>query len=98
MINGNMILWIYVVLLLVGGFIGFIKGGSKISIIAAVVFAIPLSLCAAQVIKQPHVADILLGLLLVVFGMRLAKTKKFMPSGFMLIISTAALVAHLLVK
>ncbi len=96
--NGNTILWIYVALLLVGGFIGFLKARSKVSIIASVVFAIPLALCAANIMKEPRVADVLIALLLVVFGMRLAKTRKFMPSGLMLIISIAALAAHLLVK
>lgn len=77
---------------------GFIKARSKASIIASVAFAIPLALCAAGVIKQPLVPRILIALLLVVFGMRLAKTKKFMPSGLMLVISVAALAALLLLK
>src|SRR5437667_1131752 len=96
--NANVILWIYIALLIVGGLIGFLKGRSKVSIIASIGFAIPLALCAANVIPQKFVADILIALLLIVFGMRLAKTKKFMPSGLMLIISAAALAAHLFVK
>jgi len=40
---------------------------------------------------QPYMADIFLAVLLVVFGMRLAKTKKFMPSGMMLILTLVAL-------
>jgi uncharacterized membrane protein (UPF0136 family) len=35
--------------------------------------------------------DIILAVLLVVFGWRLSKTKKFMPSGLMLILTVAAL-------
>ena len=57
----------------------------------SVAFAAALSLCAAGIIFQPYVADILLAALLVVFGMRLAKTKKFMPSGLMLVVTLAAL-------
>ena len=95
--NETNILWTYVALLLVGGFMGFIKGKSKVSLIASVAFAIPLALCAAGIIKQPIVPRVLIGLLLVVFGMRLAKTKKFMPSGLMLVVSALALGA-LLVK
>src|SRR3954464_14106606 len=98
MTNGTIILWVYIALLLVGGFMGFLKARSKASIIASVAFAIPLALCAMGVIKQPIVPDVLIGLLLVVFTMRLAKTKKFMPSGLMLILSVAALAAHLLIK
>ena len=89
--TANKVLWIYIVLLVIGGLIGFLKGKSKVSLIMSVVFAALLSLCATRVIFQPYVADILLATLLVVFGMRLAKTKKFMPSGLMLILTVAAL-------
>jgi len=85
------ILWIYIILLVIGGLIGFFKGKSRVSLIMSVSFAAALSLCAAQIIFQAYVADILLAVLLVVFGMRLAKTKKFMPSGMMLIITLATL-------
>ena len=91
-----MILWIYVGLLVAGGLVGFLMAKSKASIIASVAFAIPLSLCAANVITAPRVADVLLGFLLVFFGMRFAKSKKFMPGGLMAIASAAALVLHLL--
>ena len=85
------VLWIYIVLLVVGGLIGFLKAKSQISLYMSVGFAAALSLCAAGVIFQPYVADILLAALFVVFGMRLAKTKKFMPSGMMLIVTLVAL-------
>jgi len=85
------VLWIYIILLVIGGLIGFFKGKSRVSLIMSVSFAAALSLCAAQIIFQAYVADILLAVLLVVFGMRLAKTKKFMPSGMMLVITLAAL-------
>ena len=91
------VLWIYILLLLAGGLIGFLKAGSKVSLIMSVAFAAALSLCAAGVIFQPYVADILLAALLVVFGMRLVKTKKFMPAGLMLVITALALAfRHLL--
>ena len=54
-------------------------------------FAAALSLCAVGVIFQPYVADILLAALLVVFAMRLAKTKKFMPAGLMLVVTIVML-------
>jgi uncharacterized membrane protein (UPF0136 family) len=75
----------------VGGLIGFFKGKSKVSLIMSVCFAAALSLCAANIIYQPGVADVLLVALLVVFGFRLAKTKKFMPSGLMLVLTLATL-------
>ena len=87
----NIVLWVYIVLLVVGGLIGFLKAGSKVSLIMSVAFAALLSLCATHVIFQSYVVEILLAALLVVFAMRLAKTKKFMPAGFMLVLTVAAL-------
>ena len=89
--NPNTILWIYIVLLVVGGLIGFLKAGSKVSIIMSVTFAALLSLCAVGIIFQPYVADILLAALLVVFAVRLSKTRKFMPSGLMLVLTLVTL-------
>jgi uncharacterized membrane protein (UPF0136 family) len=57
----------------------------------SVVFAAALSLCAAGIIFQAYVADIFLAALLVVFAMRLAKTKKFMPAGLMLVVTLITL-------
>jgi len=87
----DIVLWVYIVLLVVGGMIGFFKAKSKVSLITSVVFAALLSLCAVRVVFQPYVAEILLAALLVVFGYRLAETKKFMPSGLMLVLTLLAL-------
>ena len=89
--RSTQILWIYIILLVIGGLFGFFKGKSSVSLIMSVCFAAALSLCAAGIIFQPYVADILLAALLVVFAMRLVKTKKFMPSGLMLILTIIAL-------
>jgi uncharacterized membrane protein (UPF0136 family) len=88
----NTVLWTYIVLLVIGGLIGFLKAKSQVSLIMSVAFAAALSLCAAGVIFQPYVADILLAALLVVFGLRLVKTRKFMPAGLMLVITVLVLV------
>src|SRR5579883_712088 len=87
----NLILWIYIVLLVIGGLIGFLKAKSQVSLIMSVSFAALLALCAAGIVFQYYVADILLAALLVVFAIRLSKTKKFMPAGMMLILTLAAL-------
>src|SRR6266704_3539615 len=88
----NKILWIYIVLLVIGGLIGFLKAKSKVSLIMSVAFAAALSLCAAGIIAQPYyMADLLLTALLIVFAMRLVKTKKFMPAGLMLVMTILAL-------
>ena len=90
--NPNTVLWIYIALLVVGGLIGFLKAGSKASLITSVSAAALLSLCATGVIFQAYVADIILAVLLVMFGWRLSKSKKFMPSGMLMILTLAALV------
>jgi uncharacterized membrane protein (UPF0136 family) len=89
--NPNNILWIYIVLLVVGGLIGYFKAKSQVSLFMSVGFAAALSLCAARIIFKEYVADILLAALLVVFALRLAKTKKFMPAGLMLVLTLVTL-------
>lgn len=93
--NQNTILWIYIVLLLVGGMIGFLKAGSKISLITSAVSAALLVLSAMPGVLAPtfrrNLADVIMAALLVVFAIRLTKTKKFMPSGMMLVLTLAAL-------
>jgi uncharacterized membrane protein (UPF0136 family) len=87
----NLVLWIYIVLLLAGGLIGFLKAGSKVSLITSAAFAAALVLCALDVVFKPYMASILLAALLVVFAVRLASTRKFMPSGLMLVVTALAL-------
>jgi uncharacterized membrane protein (UPF0136 family) len=82
----NFILWIYVALLLAGGLMGFLKAGSKASLIASVAFAVPLGICAAGLLPGV-VADALLAVLAIFFGVRFAKGRQFMPAGLMVILS-----------
>ena len=91
----SIVLWIYIVLLLAGGLMGFIKAGSKISLITSAAFAALLALCALNIIKPFWIANIIVGALVLVFGMRFAKGKKFMPSGLMLALSTIMLLVLL---
>ena len=89
------VLWIYIVLLVVGGLIGFFKAKSKVSLIMSVAFAAVLVLAAVPNLFDLNfrkgLANVLMAALLVVFGMRLAKTKKFMPAGLMLVVTIIAL-------
>jgi uncharacterized membrane protein (UPF0136 family) len=85
------VLWGYIVLLIIGGLIGYLKAKSKVSLIMSAAFAAALALCAARIVFKDYMADILLALLIVVFAMRVVKTKKFMPGGLMLIITILAL-------
>lgn len=98
----NTILWVYIVLLLVGGMIGFLKAGSKISLITSSIAAALLVLTALPGVLAPtfrrNMADVIMAALLVVFAIRLTKTKKFMPSGLMLVLTIAALALRHLVS
>jgi uncharacterized membrane protein (UPF0136 family) len=91
----QIVLWIYIVLLLAGGMIGFFKAGSKVSLITSTIFAAVLVITAIPGLFHPAfargAADVIMAVLLVVFGIRLTKTKKFMPSGLMLAVTIAAL-------
>lgn len=94
--NPYTVLWIYIVLLLVGGLIGFLKAKSKVSLITSATAAAILVVTAIPGLFSPRfasgLADVVMAVLLVVFAIRLGKTKKFMPSGLLLIVTAAALV------
>lgn len=91
----NTVLWIYIVLLVVGGLMGFLKAKSKVSLYMSCGFAAALVLCAVPNFFDAKfrwgLANILMAALLVVFAVRQAKTKKFMPAGMMLAVTVAAL-------
>ena len=91
------VLWIYIVLLETGGIVGFVKAGSKASLIASSIFALPLILAALGILPAV-VADGVIGFLLVFMGVKFAKSKNFMPSGLMVILSIAALALRFFLK
>ena len=98
----NTVLWIYIVLLLVGGLIGFFKANSKVSLISSSVFAALLVVTTLPGVFQPafgrNLGTVIMAALLVVFAVRLAKTKKIMPSGMMLVLTILTLVLRNLIK
>ena len=85
------ILWIYIILLFLGGLMGFLKAKSKVSLYTATAFAAVLILCNLNLIFQPMAADIVLVVLLVFFTFRLTTSKKFMPNGMMAVLTVIAL-------
>jgi len=87
------VLWVYIVLLLAGGLMGFLKAGSKISLITSSLFSVPLILCALGILKPFYIAEIVVGVLALVFIMRFAKGRKFMPSGLMMVLSIICVTA-----
>ncbi len=87
----NKILWIYIVVLVAGGLVGLLKANSKISLIMSLAFAAALALCATDIVQVPRLADVILIFLVVFFGLRFAKSKKFVPAGLMSILTAATL-------
>jgi uncharacterized membrane protein (UPF0136 family) len=82
---------VYALLVLGGGIMGFKKAKSKPSLIAGLISAALLTSAFAMTMIDFKagllIADIVALALLLVFIIRLAKTKKFMPSGLMVIFS-----------
>lgn len=89
--NDSTILWIYIALLMAGGLTGFLKAGSKASLIASSIFALVLVACNTGWIPGAHAADVVLAILFLFFGKKFAKTRKFMPSGLMAVLSLVAI-------
>lgn len=86
------ILWIYIVLLVIGGLIGFLKAKSKISLITSVAFAIVLGICARDILPI-EVSWGILSFLALFFLIRFLKTKKFMPGGMMMLLTFVTIIA-----
>ncbi len=89
------IVWIYGVLVLVGGMMGWTKARSVPSLLSGVGFGTALVGCGFMVWREMDqalpVAASLTGALLVVMAIRLIKTKKFMPAGLTVALSLIAL-------
>jgi uncharacterized membrane protein (UPF0136 family) len=91
----NYVFWGYIVLLLIGGLIGFFKAGSKVSLITSAVAAAILIVTRIGVLNASFardLANITMIVLLVVFAFRLTKTKKFMPNGMSLVLTLAVII------
>lgn len=93
----QIVLWIYIALLIVGGLIGLIKAGSKASIIASSIFAAVLALFALNIFPLAY-SSVILFVLLLFFGKKFWKGRKFMPSGMMAVITLIALALVFIVK
>ena len=101
-IVGQVTLAIYALLLAVGGVIGYVKAGSRPSLIAGVISALA-ALLALGLSLGNNRLGVPLGLILsialfVLFGYRYAaKTRKFMPSGLLAVASLVVLAVMFLV-
>lgn len=81
---------VFSILVTAGAIMGFVKAKSKASLIAGIVSAIAFMYCYWLAQQDPYhgfrLAVIFIGVLEGIFLVRLMKTKKFMPSGLMLIL------------
>ncbi|MBZ0185768.1 MAG: TMEM14 family protein [Candidatus Obscuribacterales bacterium] len=79
------------VLVAAGGLTGFLKAGSKASLISGVISGTLAALAFVVTFIDMRIGHFLglavMMVLQIVFAIRLRKTKKFMPSGVMLLIS-----------
>ncbi|MEH2161335.1 MAG: TMEM14 family protein [Nostoc sp.] len=85
----------YGILAIAGGIIGYIQARSKISLLSGSISGLLLILAAYFQLQGQTWGSILAvlvtGILVVVFAVRLAKTRKFMPAGLMTILGMVAL-------
>jgi len=84
----------YAILLMIGGFIGYRKAGSRPSLIAGSVSGLIALLAAGlmlQDVRAIWLGVVLAAMMLIVFGIRFTKTRKFMPSGLLGVVSVAVL-------
>jgi len=99
---GLITLGIYALLLGIGGLMGYLKAGSRPSLIAGSISALAALVALGLSIANPRLG-VSLGLLLsitlfVLFGYRYAvKTRKFMPSGLLAVASLIVLAVMFLV-
>jgi uncharacterized membrane protein (UPF0136 family) len=88
--------WVYGVLMMLGGVMGFVKVGSKASLISGIGMGLGLVVSGFGVWRGSEdsliVAEVIAALLVVIFAIRLAKTKRLMPAGMLAALSLAAVV------
>ncbi len=89
----------YAVLLVVGGLIGYRKAGSRPSLIAGSISGAVALLAAGLMLQDGRaiwLGVVLAAMMLIVFTIRFTKTRKFMPSGLLGVVSGAVLLGLLL--
>jgi uncharacterized membrane protein (UPF0136 family) len=87
----------YGILSIAGGAMGYKQAGSQVSLISGFISGLLLLIGAYLLFggtpSGPIISGLVSLLLLVVFGVRLVKTKKFMPAGLMIIFGLINLAA-----
>lgn len=88
---------IYGILAIVGGAIGYKQAGSQVSLISGIISGLLLLIGAYLLFggspAGPLVSGVVSLVLVIVFSVRLAKTRKFMPAGLMIILGVVNLIS-----
>jgi uncharacterized membrane protein (UPF0136 family) len=88
--------WVYGVIMILGGIGGFVRVGSKASLISGVGFGLVLLVSGLGVWQGSQsclvAAEVIALLLLVLFAIRYAKKRRFMPAGMLAVLSLVAAV------
>jgi uncharacterized membrane protein (UPF0136 family) len=86
----------YGILTIVGGIIGYMQANSKVSLISGIICGLLLVIAGFFQLQgqawSTILANVVTGILVVVFAVRLAKTRKFMPAGLMVLLGMVTLV------
>lgn len=89
----------YGVLAIVGGIMGYLKAQSNISLISGSISGLLLIFGGVMQLQGQAwgliLVTIVTAILVITFGVRLAKTRKFMPAGLMSVLGLATLVVML---
>jgi len=85
----------YGILAVVGGIIGYVQAQSKASLISGSISGLLLIIAGVMQLQGQSagliLATVITAVLVIVFAIRLAKTRKFMPAGLMSLLGLVAL-------
>ncbi|WP_009634366.1 TMEM14 family protein [Synechocystis sp. PCC 7509] len=85
----------YGVLALIGGIIGYVQAQSKASLISGSISGLLLIVAGVMQLQGQEagliLATVITSVLLIVFAIRLTKTRKFMPAGLMSLLGIVSL-------
>lgn len=94
--NTAIIMFVYALLILIGGWMGYAKAGSSASLISGIGFSLALSFCSLWIAQGKalafYIALVLIFLLDTFFTFRFAKTHQFLPAGLMSLLSLGMLI------
>ncbi len=97
-----LLVFVYAVLTLVGGIFGFVKTGSRPSLIAGIVSGLLLLAAGYGLLRGQSwglpLTMVLTAALLIFFAVRYGRTRAFMPAGLMAILSVLTLAGVLLTR